>query len=157
MGTGKYIGYTPVCLVLLLVSSKVRLNRFLCHHRLYPSVASNTSCNCFCKPQKLAFCSSPEITWHCLVLFVTSLFSMGRNEERVSVYLNVKTQVQMSRPFHITGCFEFCAQLVQATMLGEPLGYSRHNKPRLQENGVILMPYNHRLNHIAKEIALKIP
>jgi len=42
-------------------------------------------------------------------------------------------------------------------MLGEPLGYSRHNKPRLQENGVILMPYNHRLNHIAKEIALKIP
>ena len=63
----------------------------------------------------------------------------------------------MLRPFCNTGCFEFYAQLVQATMLRELLGYSRQNKPRLQENGIILMPYSNRLNHIAEEIELKIP
>lgn len=73
MGMGQYMRYRPVSFVLLLVSSKVRLNRFPCLHRLYPYVASNPSCSCFGKPEKLSFFSSPEFTWHCLVLFVTSL------------------------------------------------------------------------------------
>lgn len=137
----------------------MKLNRSPCPHGHYPSVPSNPCWGCFCKLKKWVFCRSLESTWHGLALFVTALFSVCRNEEWVPINLNVKTEIQMSRPFHITGCFEFWAQFVQATMLGRTTwlclhllikGCSRHNRPRLQANG-LLMPYKHRLTHQVKK------
>lgn len=142
----------------------MKLNRSPCPHGHYPSVPSNPCWGCFCKLKKWVFCRSLESTWHCLALFVTALFSVCRNEEWVPINLNVKTEIQMSRPFHITGCFEFWAQFVQATMLGRTTwlclhllikGYSRHNRPRLQANG-LLMPYKHRLLIKLKRIEFEI-
>lgn len=146
--TGSYNRYTT-CFIYLFFSPKLSLNRFLCLHGHYPSLfliqaeaASSTLRNWH-------FCSSLGSIWHSLVLFVTILFSVYMNEEWVSIYLNVKTQKQMSRPFHITGCFEFWTQLLQATMLERTTWshhyflvkvHSRHDEPRFEENSFNLMP-----------------
>lgn len=165
MDTGKYSRYTT-CFILFWffllkwawTGSSVPMDVIL------PS--SNPSWSYFCSLKKLAVCSSLESPWHSLVVFVTTLFSVCGNEEWVSNYLNVKTQIQISRPFHITGCFEFWAQLLQATMLERTTWlchyflvkvHSRHDEPSLNENSFILMPYNGRLYHRAKEIELTIP
>lgn len=72
----------------------------------------------------------------------------------------------MSRPLLITGCFEFRAPLVWVTLLGRTpgarlhfhvRGHPVHSKSKLKENGLILRPYNHRLNCVAGVIKLKIP
>lgn len=70
------------------------------------------------------FCSSLESNSHCLAWFVTALFPMCRNEEWVSINLNVKTPIQMSGEFHITGYFEFWTQIPQPTRLAKNLSMS---------------------------------